>query len=219
MRLSDKGAQLIANFEGFRSCPYWDVNHWSIGYGTASSKRAKCIDRAEARRRLRQQADETYGAAVNRTGVKLNQNQFDALTSLAYNVGPGVLDADEPVGRALRRHDFKEAADAMLQYNRAGGQVLPGLVARRKVERNLFLTEPPHKKIRWSDAERRRVRTLTNPNASRKAKAEAKEWLRGQVHKIERQAQSRAGGWERYDRGRRRRGIARLLEGKKAEWW
>ena len=221
MRLSDRGAKLIANFEGFRSCPYRDpVGMWTIGFGTTKGvgPRSKCITRKQALARMKSEINQTYGKAVNDLPVKLNQNQHDALVSFVYNVGPGGIGKDTGVGQALRRKDWKQAADELLEWNKAGGRVLGGLVRRRKAERELFLTEPPPKPIKWSAAERRRLRTLQNGEASRAQKQAAREWLEDQQRRISVQAK-RPGGWERYDRGRRRRGIARVLEGKQAQWW
>jgi len=66
-------------------------------------------------------------------------NQFSALVSLAYNIGLGGL------GRStvLRKHiegDYEGAAEAFHMWNRGGGQVLRGLVRRRKEEADLYLT-------------------------------------------------------------------------------
>jgi lysozyme len=207
VKLSDRGAQLIAEFEGFRSCPYWDTNHWSIGHGTRSAKGARCIDREEARRRLRQQADAVYGAAVNNIGVKLNQNQFDALTSLAYNVGPGVVGDFSPVGRALRARDWRKAADAMLAYNQAGGQVLAGLTNRRRKERELFLRPPPPPPVRYTKDERKWLTRVKRPGPH----PVAEQWLKEQARDIMRKARAEPGGWKKYDRGRRYQGIRRAL--------
>ena len=220
-RLSATGAALIANFEGFRSCPYRDaVGVWTIGYGSTKGvgPGTKCLSRQEALARMKREVNQTYGAAVNRLPVDLNQNQFDALTSFVYNVGTGGIGTNTGVGKALRKKQWDRAANELLRWNKAGGRTLAGLTRRRKAERKLFLTEVPPPKIKWSDAERREIRKLTNPKSTKKAKAEAKEFLRGQISKLDKQAATRPGGWERYDRGRRRRGISRLLEGKDAEW-
>ena len=70
--------------------------------------------------------------------MPLNKNQIDALCSFVWNLGPGSMSWD--VGRLLRARNYEGAANAMLAYDRAGGQVLPGLVRRRQAERALFLT-------------------------------------------------------------------------------
>lgn len=72
-------------------------------------------------------------------GLNLNQGQYDALVSVVYNLGPGVLNADRSLGGALRRHNMQAAADAILLYDKAGGRTLPGLTRRRRAERAMFL--------------------------------------------------------------------------------
>lgn len=69
----------------------------------------------------------------------LNQNQFDALVSLIYNIGSKAFRAST-LAMCLRRKDFAGAADQFLKWIHAGGTELPGLVNRRKAERALFLT-------------------------------------------------------------------------------
>lgn len=85
------------------------------------------------------EVDATYGAAVNALRLPLNQNQFDALVSFVYNVGPGGVAPSTQVGKHLRAHDWKAAADALLAWDKAGGHALPGLTRRRQAERALFL--------------------------------------------------------------------------------
>ena len=145
MKLSDNGAKLIAEFEGFRSCPYRDaVGVWTIGYGSTRGvgPNTKCITRSQALDRMKREVDERYGKAVNDLKLPLNQNQFDALTSFVYNVGPGGVGSNTGVGRALRQRHWNQAANELLKWDKAGGRTLPGLTRRRKAERELFLRKP-----------------------------------------------------------------------------
>jgi len=146
-RVSDQGAALIASFEGFRSSPYRDpVGVWTIGYGETRGigPSTKPWTERYARQQLRRRLDRDYLPSVlvaaERAGVKLKQHEADALASLVYNLGPGVLSPGRTVGDALRSRNRSRLADAFLVYKRAGGQVLPGLERRRKAERHLFLT-------------------------------------------------------------------------------
>lgn len=205
--LSDRGAEFIANFEGYRAEPYWDINHYSIGYGTrAKSKSDGPITRAEALARLHRMVNRHFAPAVRALGVKLNVNQFDALVSFAFNLGPGVLDNGKPVAEAVQRGDFEAAGEAMQQYNRAGGQVLAGLTRRRQEERKLLLRKPP---VNYSDAELRAFERLKNGTAQQKHDARA--WLKEQAADLLRLG--RRDGWQVHDRGRRYQGIRRRLRG------
>ena len=143
--VSDRGVALIKGFEGFRSAPYQDaVGVWTIGYGHTEGvgRSTKPISERQARRLLKQDLDRKYCPPVLRLGVPLNQNQVDALTSFVYNLGAGAIGPDTGVGKALRQRQYKLAADHMLAWNKAGGQVLPGLTRRRQAERALFLKQP-----------------------------------------------------------------------------
>ena len=66
------------------------------------------------------------------------QNQFDAMASLCWNIGPGNF-ARSSVVRRLNQGDITGAGNAFRLWNKAGGVVLKGLTARREAERALFL--------------------------------------------------------------------------------
>jgi lysozyme len=219
MKLSDRGAKLIANFEGFRSCPYQDsVGVWTIGYGSTKGvgPNTKCMTREQALARMKREVNAEYGAAVDRINrehkVGLNENQFDALTSFVYNNGPGALDTEWEIGQALRRKDHRRVADEMLEWNKAGGQVLEGLVRRRQEERKLYLTKPPPPPIRYSKDERHLIRVLKDKDASRERRDRAADSLRKQAAEIQRLARAEKNGWDKGDRGRRYQGIRRAVK-------
>ena len=201
MNITDRGVEFIANFEGFRSTPYWDVNHFSIGYGTSSHEGDGPITREEGLARLKHRIAVDYDPAVDRIELFENQNRHDALVSFVFNVGPGALD-DRELGAALQRRDWRAAGDALLAYNRAGGEVLAGLTRRRQAERALFL------RIAYTADERRYLDILKRPGPNPKAQA----WLDEQARTIMRYARAdNPDGWEKRDRGRRYQGIRRAL--------
>jgi lysozyme len=72
-------------------------------------------------------------------GVHGFQGRFDALVSLAYNIGLGNLQRSQ-VRIKANRGDWGGAADAFMSWTKAGGRELPGLVRRRKAEQALFLS-------------------------------------------------------------------------------
>ena len=209
MRLSDRGARLIADFEGFRSCPYRDaVGVWTIGYGSTKGvgPNSPCLTRTQALARMKREVGATYGRAVNDVGVKLNQNQFDALVSFVYNVGPGGVASTTGVGAALRRKDWNRAADELLKWDKAGGRTLEGLSRRRRAERKLFLTRPP---VPYTALERRELKRLKSGSARERDVARAR--LVEQARDIQRAARGERDGWAKRDRGRRYKGIRARL--------
>jgi lysozyme len=118
-----------------------DLN--AVGYGeTEGVGPSTTMTRAQAEADLQGRLAREYEPAINGLGVPLNQNQFDGLASFVWNTGPGSMQWD--VGRYLRAREYTAAANALLEYVRAGGVVLQGLVNRRRAERALFLTPPPH---------------------------------------------------------------------------
>lgn len=71
--------------------------------------------------------------------VNLTQYQLDALFSLAFNIGVGGF-SSSTVLRECNANDIQAAGDAFLMWDKAGGNVVPGLQRRREAERTLFLT-------------------------------------------------------------------------------
>ena len=72
----------------------------------------------------------------------LTQSRFDALVSFSFNVGLGNLQRST-IRMKHNREEFEEAAEAFMQWTKAGGKELPGLVKRRRDERNLYLSPSP----------------------------------------------------------------------------
>ena len=68
----------------------------------------------------------------------LTQSRFDALVSFSFNVGLGNLQRST-IRQKHNRGDFEGAAEAFMQWTKAGGKELPGLVKRRKDEMALYL--------------------------------------------------------------------------------
>lgn len=141
MKVSDRGIALVAKYEGFRSCPYRDaVGVWTIGYGETQGigPKTPCWSQEHARARLHARLDEFAEKMAHYVHVPLAQNEYDALASLAYNIGLGALRASTLL-RLLNSGDRRGAADQFLVWDKAGGRRLPGLSARRREERALFL--------------------------------------------------------------------------------
>ena len=140
MRTSQRGLNLIKSFEGLRLHAYQDsVGVWTIGYGaTRSVKAGMSISREQAERMLVNDVTRFEPEIDRLVKVPLNRNQWDALMSFTYNLGAANLESST-LRRLLNAGDYAGAAEQFPRWNKAGGQVLPGLVRRRAAERGLFL--------------------------------------------------------------------------------
>lgn len=82
-------------------------------------------------------ADYEYAINTNITQT-LNQHQFDALVSWAFNVGAGAV-ARSTLRKLLNAGNFEAVPDQLKRWNKAGGRVLQGLVNRRNTEVSMWL--------------------------------------------------------------------------------
>ena len=145
--ISKEGLELIESFEGFSSKPYKDVaGIWTIGVGSIygiDGKRVKAthkhITKEEALQLMERDLKRTEVRLIQLVKVPVNQNQFAALCSFVYNVGSGAFQRST-ARMKLNRGNYKGCADEFLRWKYAGKRAIPGLLRRRKAERELFLS-------------------------------------------------------------------------------
>lgn len=155
MNLSDDGRKRIQGYEGYHdalpdgSCKAYQrvyngkLDVPTIGWGCTEGVTMGMIW-------TRQQAEDAFSkevskfeAAVNQlVTVPLGQNEFDALVSLAYNIGIGSKKksgfSTSTLLKRLNKGDRPGAVKAFHMWNKAGGAVVNGLVQRRASEAALF---------------------------------------------------------------------------------
>jgi GH24 family phage-related lysozyme (muramidase) len=119
----------MKTFEGYTPHAAWDHKQHTNGYGTRARHPGEVIDREEAERRF-QAETEKAGAFVDSLGVPMSPGQRAALTDLTFNAGTKW--AESGLGDAVRSGNWDDASGRFLQYNKAGGETLPGLVSRRQ---------------------------------------------------------------------------------------
>jgi lysozyme len=151
-KVSRKGAKFIAAWEGgcgpTKCCAYRDpVGVLTIGHGTThatgrSFGPSTCISRRKARRWLREDVNKLYLPFIPRRRI-MKQQEIDALSSFAYNLGKGAV--SDPQYSTLARRllsqeggSFDKRKEIYRQefpkWVNAGGVPLPGLVKRRAAE-------------------------------------------------------------------------------------
>lgn len=137
-RIGQAGLALIKQYEGCRLAAYrCAAGVWTIGYGhTAGVHSGMTITQAQADAYLQQDIAKFEGYVNNPAYIpiteQLNQNQFDALVSFAFNLGAGNL------RKLCKGRTAAQIAQAMTQYCKANGKVLAGLKRRRAAEQALF---------------------------------------------------------------------------------
>lgn len=138
--ISQAGIDLIKRFEGLKLTAYrCPAGVPTIGYGhTRTARMGQAITEATAEALLREDLAEYEQCVTRLVHAPLDQHQFDALVSFAFNIGCPRLSASTLLTK-LNRLDYAGAADELLRWNRGGGKVLRGLVRRREAERALFL--------------------------------------------------------------------------------
>lgn len=147
MQTNEAGVALIKEFEGLRLDAYPDPAHgWAvptIGYGHTDAAGAPKVVRGmritadEADAILRRDLGQYERAVAEAVKVNLSANQFSALVSFTFNLGPGNLRSSTLL-KKLNAGDYAGAAAQFDRWNRAGGKVLAGLTRRRAAERALF---------------------------------------------------------------------------------
>ena len=152
MRTNKAGVELVKHHEGLQlkayKCP---AGVWTIGYGhTGDVKEGDVITAHQAEAILDVDLD-TAERIVERECPGLNENQFSAVVSFVFNVGPGkkgvrsgfvTLKDGSPstMLKYLRAGRPDLAAGEFRWWVNGGGKVQPGLIARRAAERDLFET-------------------------------------------------------------------------------
>lgn len=148
-KVSERGIALMHEFEGCRLTAYPDPGSKdekpvTIGWGSTSDMNGRPITLGTVW--TQEQADERFCVDVNKfaEGVEAalgdaptSQSQFDAMVSLAYNIGLGAFKRST----VLRKHkagDFKGAAAAFAMWNRNDGRIMRGLTRRRLAESDLY---------------------------------------------------------------------------------
>lgn len=149
MKTSAAGLALIREYEGCVLHAYQDAaGVWTIGVGHTAAAGPPAptpgmtISEAEALDILARDICQYERAVESAVARRMTQNQFDAMVSLCFNIGPSRF-RESTVLHDFNRGETEGAADAFLLWNRAGGRVLEGLVRRRYAERALFLSLAP----------------------------------------------------------------------------
>lgn len=147
MKISQAGIDLIKSFEGLKLDAYLcSANVVTIGYGSTYYPDKSPIKMGD-KLKDKQQAEELFKITLQTFessvaglffNVTLKQNQFDALVSFAYNVGPGALASSTLFKKVKANPNDKTIQAEFNKWVNAGGKKSNGLIRRRKAEAKLY---------------------------------------------------------------------------------
>ena len=154
MKASDKSRQLLKQLEGWKLTPYiCPAGKWTIGAGHKLYPKDQIagltfvlghwvgkIAEKQAEDLLTEDIAKAENAINTLVTVPISQTQYDALTTFILNIGYNAFKNSTLLGYL----NVKAYGSAARQFSRWThddfGHVLPGLVARRKIEENWFKT-------------------------------------------------------------------------------
>lgn len=149
MKLTKEIKDFVKSKEGLKLTAYLcPANVWTIGYGNTFYETGVKVkqgdkiskDRADL---LFNNVFENFALQVKKIigSVMLNDNQFSALVSFAYNVGIGNLVKSTLLKKVKANPNDKTIVSEFAKWNKGGGKVLPGLTSRRTKESEIYFKQ------------------------------------------------------------------------------
>lgn len=150
LKASDEAVTILKAEEGFSEKPYWDYAQWTVGYGTKcpddklAHYKQNGITKDEAERLLRDyiaRFEAELDSFMARSGVSLNQNQYDALLLFSYNCGTAWAYSTSGIfyNAIVSGATGNTLINAFSRWCNAGGQIKTYLLRRRLCEANMYL--------------------------------------------------------------------------------
>jgi len=147
-KISTKGLDIIKKYEGFSSKPYLcPAKVPTIGYGSTyyeDGSKVKLTDSPITQERATELLEAllvSFERAVDSYCIDtINQSQFDAICSFAYNCGVGNLKSSTLLKKVNVNPDNPTIKDEFLKWTKGGGKTLPGLIRRRTEEAQLYFS-------------------------------------------------------------------------------
>ncbi len=144
-QISPHGLDKLKQWEGLKTKAYKDAGGvWTIGYGhtaaagTPAPQQGMVITASEAESILLKDLVQYEAAVENNVNVKLNDNQFAALVSFAFNVGINAF-KNSTLLKKLNSGNFDAVPVELRKWVKAGGKKVQGLVNRRQAEGYLWM--------------------------------------------------------------------------------
>jgi lysozyme len=141
MKTSSTGRDFIREAEGERLTTYRcsaGVPTIGVGHTGSDVKMGMTVTKAESNALLVADLARFEKAVAASVKVPLTQNQFDALVSLAFNIGADAFSKSTLV-RVLNGGHYDQVGAQLARWNKVNGKPNKGLTARRAGEAALFV--------------------------------------------------------------------------------
>jgi lysozyme len=145
IKISKAGINKIKRYEALRLNAYQDsVGKWTTGYGhlilpNEDYLMTGAITETQAENLLKNDLAKVEKVINGAVQVPITGNQYDALVSLVFNIGAGNF-MTSTLLKKLNEGDYEGAAAEFPRWSYADGKQLPGLMARRANEQNVFIS-------------------------------------------------------------------------------
>ena len=146
MKLDNNGYKLIQKFEGLKLNAYQDsVGIWTIGFGNITYENGTKVKKGD--KISQDRAEQIFSYYADKfarnvdaiiTNKNITQNQFNAVVSLAYNIGLANFQKSTLLKKLNTNNNDKTIKDEFLKWVNASGKRSQGLVNRRTEEANLY---------------------------------------------------------------------------------
>jgi len=148
MKPSINCINLIKTFEGFIAKPYQcPAKLWTTGFGMTFYPNGKKVTKDDKAITIEEATDmlilivDGFANKVNTLiTASVNQSQYDALVSFAYNCGCENLRKSTLLKKVNANPNDPTIALEFAKWNKGGGKVLKGLTVRRKAESDLYFS-------------------------------------------------------------------------------
>ncbi|WP_295966828.1 lysozyme [uncultured Bartonella sp.] len=144
-QISQHGLEKLKQWEGLKTKAYQDSKgEWTIGYGHTAKAgsltpvKGMVITKEDAESLLLKDLSQFEAAVENNVKVKLNDNQFAALVSFAFNVGTGAFKSSTLL-KKLNNGNFDAVPSELMKWVHTGKTKNQGLVNRRRAEGYLWM--------------------------------------------------------------------------------
>lgn len=124
---------------------YWDKlgSVWTIGIGSTLRLDGTPVEKGD-----KITLEEAYQLLNRHLEVEIyphlkfntTQEKFDAFLSFIYNVGIDQFNRSTLLRYHMNKKGPEDITKAFMMWNKAGGKVIPGLIARRMTEAELYNT-------------------------------------------------------------------------------